>query len=169
MSVSGTFVVMGVCGCGKSEIGQRLAEATGGRFIDGDDLHPAENIAKMSAGIPLTDADRFPWLDKVGAALKGERGPVFIACSALKRIYRERIGQEAEQPITFLFLEGTREVLEQRVSHRPGHFMPAALLDSQLAALEPPQADELSHKASIDQPPEKVTDALLASIGRKEA
>lgn len=157
------YVMMGVSGCGKSEIGESFAKAIGGRFIDGDDLHPQTNIDKMSRGEPLNDTDREPWLDQVGRKLDTE-GSVVIACSALKRIYRERIAREAGHPVTFLFLEGSREVLVERMKHRTGHFMPVALLDSQLATLEPPAADELSVKASIDQPREQIIADLLAGL-----
>ncbi len=163
------YVVMGVSGCGKSEIGRRLAKAIGGRFIDGDDLHPAENITKMSEGVPLTDSDRFPWLVKVGEYLRNVSGPTFIACSALKRSYRDRIILHARRPVTFLFLQGTRELLGKRMAHREGHFMPTALLDSQLETLEPPEQDELAFAVSIDQTPDQITSALLTSIRREIA
>ncbi len=155
--------MMGVSGCGKSEIGQAFADAIGGRFIDGDDLHPEANIEKMSRGEPLNDSDREPWLDQVGRKLDTDER-VVIACSSLKRVYRERIARNAGRPVTFLFLEGTREVLWERMKHRTGHFMPVALLDSQLATLEPPASDELCVKASIDQPREQVVAAFLAGL-----
>ncbi|MCV0427629.1 MAG: gluconokinase [Roseibium sp.] len=161
------FVVMGVSGCGKSKIGQGFARAIGGSFFDGDDLHPEENIAKMSRGEPLNDSDREPWLDRVGMRLKDASEPTVIACSALKRAYRERIADRAGGPVTFLYLEGTRDVLSSRMKLREGHFMPLALLDSQLETLEPPEPDELSVKASIDQTPDQVVAELLAGIRRK--
>ena len=161
------FVVMGVSGCGKSEIGSGFARAIGGRFIDGDDLHPKENIAKMGRGEPLTDHDRAPWLDKVGDSLNEISEPVVIACSALKRIYRDRISEKAARPVTYLYLQGTRDLLAARMGQRTGHFMPVALLDSQLAILEPPAADELSITASIDQTPDQVIASLLSGL-RKE-
>jgi carbohydrate kinase (thermoresistant glucokinase family) len=143
------IVVMGVSGCGKSSVGIALAETLGARFIDGDDLHPAANKAKMSAGIPLDDSDRWPWLDLVSKALAEEvvetSGGSFtgtvVACSALKRAYRERILAGAPNTF-FVHLDGSREILEQRLGARAGHFMPASLLDSQLATLEPIGADE---------------------------
>ncbi|MEM9630861.1 MAG: gluconokinase [Pseudomonadota bacterium] len=158
------FVVMGVSGCGKSKIGQGFARAIGGNFFDGDDLHPEENIAKMSRGEPLSDTDREPWLDRVGMRLRDAKEPIVVACSALKRAYRERITQRAGGPVTFLYLEGTREVLSDRMKLREGHFMPLALLDSQLKTLEPPGPDELSVKASIDQTPDEVVAELLHGI-----
>jgi carbohydrate kinase (thermoresistant glucokinase family) len=143
------IVVMGVSGCGKSSVGIALAETLGARFIDGDDLHPAANKAKMSAGIPLDDSDRWPWLDLVSKALAEEvvetSGGSFtgtvVACSALKRAYRERILAGAPNTF-FVHLDGSREILEKRLGARSGHFMPASLLDSQLATLEPLGADE---------------------------
>jgi carbohydrate kinase (thermoresistant glucokinase family) len=141
---------MGVSGCGKSSVGIALAETLGARFIDGDDLHPEANKAKMSAGIPLDDNDRWPWLDLVSKAL-AEDGDTVIACSALKRSYRERILDGA--PTTFfIHLDGSREILQQRLGNRTGHFMPATLLDSQLATLEPLKADEPGAAIDIDQP-----------------
>ncbi len=163
------YVVMGVSGCGKSAIGRGVAEAVGGRFIDGDEFHPAANIAKMSRGEPLTDADREPWLDKVGDCLRDLKEPTFVACSALKRSYRRRIAERAAGPVAFLFLEGSRDVLRQRMADREGHFMPVALLDSQLQTLEPPGKDELAVKVSIDQSPDQVIAELLKSIGKEIA
>jgi gluconokinase len=161
------IVVMGVSGCGKSSVGIALAEALGARFIDGDDLHPAANKAKMSAGIPLDDSDRWPWLELVSQALAEEVGSgstgTVIACSALKRVYRERILAGAPNTF-FVHLDGSREVLEQRLGARSGHFMPATLLDSQLATLEPLGADEpgcvLNVEDSISRLVEQAREAL---------
>ena len=136
------LVVMGVSGSGKSTVGAALALELGVPFVDADGLHPAANVAKMAAGIPLTDDDRWPWLKLVGETLAGadDTGMV-VACSALKRVYREAIVAEAPS-VRFVFLNASRELLEARVANRPGHFMPASLLDSQLATLEPLAADE---------------------------
>jgi carbohydrate kinase (thermoresistant glucokinase family) len=134
------IVVMGVSGCGKSSVGIALAEALGARFIDGDDLHPEANKAKMGAGIPLNDADRWPWLDLVGQELVAGPATV-IACSALKRAYRDRIRTAAPKTF-FVHLDGSRDLLAKRLGARTGHFMPATLLDSQLAILEPLGSDE---------------------------
>ncbi len=142
---------MGVSGCGKSLIGQTLATAMGLRFIDGDSLHPPANIAKMRRGEPLTDADRAPWLDSVGDTVRAD-GTV-VACSALKRAYRDQIRARAGAPVTFLYLRGQRATLLARMSTRPGHFMPPALLDSQLATLEPPAPDEAHLTADIEAAP----------------
>jgi len=146
------FVIMGVAGCGKSTVGAALATATGATYLDGDDLHPPANIAKMSAGAPLNDTDRAPWLDKVGQALATAPGTALIGCSALKRAYRDRIRATAGEPVSFLHLSGTRKVIEHRMHLRQGHFMPVALLDSQFATLEPLQPDEAGSTVNIDQP-----------------
>ncbi len=160
------YVVMGVSGCGKSSIGAQMALRLGARFIDGDDLHPAANIAKMARGEPLDDADRAPWLDLVGAALAAPN--TVIACSALKRRYRDTIRAGAGAEVTFLYLRGGYETLMQRMAGRPGHFMPAALLDSQLAALEPPQADEIFAEQSIDATPQEICNGFIAALNLKE-
>jgi gluconokinase len=160
------FVIMGVSGCGKSSIGAMFASAIGGKFIDGDDLHPAANRAKMASGHPLTDEDRAPWLVKVGQSLCGGTGTIIIGCSALKRHYRDLIRAEAGQPVMFLHLAGSRKVLAKRMVARTGHFMPPSLLDSQLAALEPPTADEHAVTADIDQTPQAIVSELLLRTGR---
>ncbi len=134
------IVVMGVAGCGKTSVGFKLAEALGVAFTDGDDLHPASNKAKMASGTPLNDDDRWPWLDLVGETLAQPGGAV-VACSALKRIYRDRIRSMAPDTV-FVHLAGTRELLWERISSRQNHFMPPALLDSQLAILAQLGPDE---------------------------
>ncbi len=155
------IVVMGVSGCGKSSVGLALAEALGARFIDGDDLHPEANKAKMAAGIPLNDDDRWPWLDLVGEAL-AESNTV-VACSALKRVYRERI--LAAAPGTFfVHLHGTRELLAQRMNARPNHFMPVSLLDSQLNTLELLGADEPGVMLDIALPIDQLVAAAKAAL-----
>ena len=129
---------MGVSGSGKTTAGEALAAALGVPFEDGDALHPAANVAKMAAGIPLDDADRAPWLDAIGAVLAA--GPVVVACSALKRAYRDRL-RVAAPDLELVYLEVDRATLLDRMTHRT-HFMPPTLLDSQLATLEPPAAEE---------------------------
>jgi gluconokinase len=139
------IVVMGVAGCGKSTVGFALAERLGKSFLDADDFHPASNVAKMSHGVPLTDDDRWPWLDSIAQALREEAertGMAIAGCSALRRVYRQRLIDTAGEPITFVFLQGSREIIAERMAERSGHFMPAALLDSQFATLEPPGEDE---------------------------
>jgi gluconokinase len=141
-------VVMGPCGCGKSTIAQALAQALGWRFVEGDDLHPPANVDKMRAGRPLDDTERGPWLEAVAKALarEPERG-VVVACSALKRRYRDDL-RAAAGPVTFVLPQAPRDLLTQRLATRSGHYMPASLLDSQLADLEPLAADE--HGISMD-------------------
>jgi gluconokinase len=163
------FVIMGVSGCGKSSVGAAVAAAIGAGFIDGDDLHPDDNIAKMARGEPLTDADRAPWLDRVGQALHDAPGRCIIGCSALKRSYRDRIAAAAGEPVMFLHLSGNRDVLLARMSRRQGHFMPVSLLDSQLATLEPLQDDECFARTDIDQPFEAVVSNLVEKIRNANA
>ena len=164
MPLADKFVVMGVSGCGKSSVGAAVAERLGIGYIDGDNLHPPENIAKMSRGEPLTDADRAPWLVRVGQRLAAIDGPVVIGCSALKRAYRDIIRDEAGEPVCFLHLEGSRETLSARMASRAGHFMPVSLLESQLDTLEPPGLDETAITADIEQPFGQLVDALATSI-----
>ncbi|MBX3100535.1 MAG: gluconokinase [Salinibacterium sp.] len=158
------IVVMGVSGSGKSTVGAGIAAALGVPFIDADDLHPRANIEKMAAGIPLTDSDRWPWLALVGAALAESReSGVVVACSALKRSYRDAI--RALAPSTrFVLLTGSRELLAERMNHRPGHFMPSSLLDSQLATLEPLAADEGGVVVDIARSPEAVVEDALQKL-----
>jgi carbohydrate kinase (thermoresistant glucokinase family) len=150
------IVVMGVSGCGKTTIGALVAHELGLPFTDGDSLHPVENIAKMAAGTPLDDADRGPWLDTVGRELAGSVNGLVVACSALKRSYRDAIRAQAPDAV-FLHLDGSREILDSRHEGRSGHFMPAALLESQLATLEPLGADEPAVVMDISAP----VDALV--------
>ena len=133
-----TFIAMGVSGCGKSTVAAALAEAAGGEFLDGDDFHPPANIEKMSSGMPLDDRDRVAWLETITAAIAQSESPfVCLACSALKKKHRDQL-RTAPGEITFIYLHGSRELLQQRHASREGHFMPSSLLDSQLADLEIP-------------------------------
>lgn len=138
------WIIMGVSGCGKSETGSRLAQALDIRFIEGDSFHPEENVRKMSAGIPLDDDDRAGWLhalrDEIARGCAGG-GSVVLACSALKRVYRDLL-RSANADVHFVHLDGEREVIETRMRARADHYMPASLLDSQLRLLEPLHADE---------------------------
>jgi gluconokinase len=147
------LVVMGVAGSGKSTTGQALAARLGFDFAEGDDLHPAANVAKMAAGQPLTDDDRRPWLDRVRGWIDEHitaGQPGVITCSALKRSYRDVL---RDPHVVFVHLTGTREQLTARLTARQGHFMPASLLDTQLAALEPPGDDEQALTIDIGPSP----------------
>ena len=155
------LVIMGVSGCGKSSVGAGLGAGLGLIYRDGDDLHPPENVAKMRAGVALSDADRWPWLDRVGQVLKTQ-APVIVGCSALKRAYRDRIRAAVGGPVCFIHLEGSKDVITARLALRQGHYMPLCLLDSQFAALEPPLAQEKAITVCIDQP----LDAIVAEIMR---
>lgn len=157
------IIVMGVSGCGKSAVGAGVAAGLGIGFVDGDDLHPAENVAKMSRGAPLNDQDRAPWLDQVGARLKADDALV-IACSALKRAYRDRIRAAAGGNVTFVHLVGSKDLIAARMAARSDHFMPTSLLDSQFAALEPPGSDEQAILVDIAMSLDQVVSAALRAL-----
>lgn len=157
-------IVMGVSGAGKSTIAALLATELGATFIDADDLHPVANVEKMRAGIPLTDLDRAPWLSAVAAAGRDTPGDVVIACSALKRAYREHIASEAGEPVAFIHLTARRELLAERMGAREGHFMPTSLLDSQLATLEPLAADEPGVTLDVAGTPAELVRAAVAHM-----
>jgi beta-N-acetylhexosaminidase len=158
------IIVMGVSGCGKTTIGDLVARELGVPFLDGDSLHPVENVAKMAAGTPLTDEDRWPWLATVGAELAtAGNGGLVLACSALRRSYRDAIRDQAPDTV-FLHLHGSKEVLKARTEGRSGHFMPPALLESQLATLEPLEADEPGVVVDIAAPVTQVVTEALAGI-----
>jgi gluconokinase len=156
-------VIMGVAGCGKSSVGEALAQRLHIPYRDGDDLHTPQAVEKMRQGIPLTDDDRWPWLDRVARVLASE-APILVGCSALKRAYRDRIRAGAGGPVTFVHLSGSRELIASRMAARTGHYMPTSLLDSQFAALEPPSPDE-ALTIDIDQPLSTLVDAILSQIG----
>ena len=159
------LVVMGVSGSGKSTVAGLLAEKLGWDSIEGDDLHPDENVAKMAAGIPLDDDDRAPWLDTVSSwiiehAMQGVPG--VVTCSALKRRYRDVL---REHDVVFVYLQGASDLLGERMAARPGHFMPTSLLDSQLATLEPPAADERHVVVDATRTPEEEADDVIRLLG----
>lgn len=159
-------VVMGVSGSGKTTIGTLVAHELGVDFVDGDSLHPIENVQKMASGTPLDDDDRWPWLEIVGRTLHehGERREgLVVACSALKRVYRERIRSQAPSAL-FLHLDGTVEVLTRRIEGRSGHFMPAALLESQIETLEPLAQEEGGYVLNIDQPVADMVDDAVTRL-----
>ncbi|MFD9216910.1 gluconokinase [Streptomyces sp. NPDC059544] len=168
MSTPHVVVVMGVAGTGKTTIGPLVAEALGVPCAEGDDFHPADNIAKMSAGIPLDDADREPWLDAIGRWAHGRAGlGGVVSCSALKRIYRDRL-RAAAPDVEFLHLTGDRALIERRMAERKGHFMPTALLDSQFATLQPLQDDEAGVAVDVSGSPQEITERAVAALRRLE-
>jgi len=149
---------MGVSGCGKTTVGTRLAEQVGGTFLDADDFHPPANLEKMSSGVPLDDADRAPWLEQLRSRIDAHdplEPPVILACSALKRAYRDTL-RGSEGKLAFIHLHGSHALLAERLADRATegeHFMPASLLDSQWASLEAPEAEPLTWTLDIAQPP----------------
>jgi carbohydrate kinase (thermoresistant glucokinase family) len=156
------IVVMGVSGCGKSTVGCLLAQALGVAYIEGDSLHPAQNVARMAAGIALTDTDRQGWLQAVARRLGDAPSGVVASCSALKRSYRDLL-RDAAPDARFVHLHGEPALLAARMQSRPGHYMPASLLHSQLDTLEPPGADEAPITIDIARP----VAAIVAEICRQ--
>ncbi|MEN5277093.1 gluconokinase [Brucella sp. TWI432] len=155
------IIVMGVSGSGKSTVGERLAEALHLPFLEGDSLHPQSNVDKMVAGIPLQDDDRWPWLDLIAERLATGESGIIISCSSLKRSYRERLRKAAHGPLLFIFLDGSFEVLHEHMGHRTGHFMPLAMLESQLATLESPVGEPMVFRADVVDPIEKIVSESL--------
>jgi gluconokinase len=159
-------VVMGVSGAGKTTVGERLAERLNWEFIEGDRLHPRENVLKMQSGHPLTDCDRAPWLAAIAGVIdlwqaRGICG--VVSCSALKRQYRRRI--IGDRPgVCLVYLRGSRELIAERLAARRSHFMSAKLLDSQFAALEPPGPEEKPITVSIDRPIERIVGQIAAAL-----
>ncbi|WP_299808364.1 gluconokinase [Tardiphaga sp.] len=157
---------MGVSGSGKSTVAARLAERIGWDFADGDGFHPAANVARMSAGQPLTDDDRWPWLQAIADAIdkvSDSGGRLVVACSALKRAYRDVL-VHGRDDVRIVYLDGSRELIESRMTARKDHFMPTSLLDSQFATLEPPGPDERPIVVSIDASVEAIIDAIVGQI-----
>jgi gluconokinase len=163
------IIAMGVSGSGKSTLGALLASKLDCPFLEGDDFHDARAVAKMSAGQPLDDEDRWPWLDRLGQAV-GEalssRGQVVAACSALRRSYRERLRDAIAAPTRFLLLDASHDELLRRLTRRSDHYMPASLLDSQLATLERPGVDEAVFALDASAPPERLCDMALTWLKR---
>lgn len=158
-------VVMGVSGCGKSSVARLLAEQTGGLFRDADDFHPPANKAKMAAGIPLTDDDRWGWLKVLNdemRSLTGDGHAVFLACSALRQVYREKLA-EGLNNLRFVYLQGSQECVRRRLEARRDHFMPSSLLESQFAALEEPSGENVV-VVSIENPLPEVIAAILPRL-----
>ncbi len=163
------IVVMGVSGCGKTSVAEGLAASLGAAFIEGDSLHPAANVDKMSHGIALTDEDRWPWLDTVGRAMAdvlAGNGSVVVSCSALRKAYRDRLRSSAGGELTFVFLKGSRELLMSRMAAREGHFMPVSLLDSQLATLEDPSGEAGVVTVDIDASIDAIVASALGGLSR---
>jgi len=161
------LVVMGVSGSGKSSVGEKLAARLSWRYEDGDRFHPASNVAKMSAGHPLTDEDRWPWLqaiaDEIDHVCKAGQHAV-IACSALKRAYRDVL-VHGRDDVRIVFLNGTRQLIADRLGRRKGHFMPAGLLASQFKTLEPPDSSENPVTVSIDASIDAIVDEIVRQLG----
>jgi gluconokinase len=162
---------MGVCGSGKSTVGAAIALNLHATFLEGDEFHPPANVARMAAGIALTDDDRQGWLQMLGAQLgaaKREGRSVVLSCSALKRSYRDTLRRQAND-LALVYLAGTPELLAQRMAGRSGHYMPPSLLASQLATLEPPQADEHALTLDIARSPQAIVHDVLAWLGHPHA
>jgi gluconokinase len=160
-------IVMGVSGCGKSSVGEAISEALGLEFVEGDGLHPASNVEKMSRGIPLTDEDRMPWLDVIGDTMKAklERNEgIVVSCSALKRSYRDRLRAAVDGNLFFVYLHGSKELLTRHMGERTGHFMPPSLLESQLATLEVPTGEPGVATVDIDDTIEGIAKTALRDL-----
>lgn len=154
---------MGVAGAGKTTIGRALAAALDVAFIDADDLHPPSNVRKMSAGVPLEDADRWPWLDQVGRAVADRAGGSVVACSALKRRYRDALRDHAPE-LLFVHLAPPPALIDARLHVRSDHFMPPSLLESQLETLEPLEADEAGLTIRRTAPVEELASAIVVRL-----
>lgn len=166
------IVVMGVSGSGKSTLGGMLAAELHCPFLEGDSFHPDSNVAKMRAGEPLDDADRWPWLDALGAAAgkaAATRGRVIVACSALKHSYRDRLAAALGAATMFVLLDASPAELERRMGDRPGHYMPRSLLDSQLRTLERPGGDECALTLDAERPIRALCDEIYTFIDRVNA
>jgi gluconokinase len=162
-------VVMGVSGTGKTVVGRRLAASLGWHFVEGDDLHPPANVAKMQSGEPLTDEDRAPWLDEINARARQHHhagDASVLTCSALRRVYRDRLRDDVPS-MFFVHLRGGSDVVAPRLQRRAGHFMPASLLQSQLDTLEPLEADEDGAVIDVSGTEDEVAAAALAAVRRR--
>lgn len=162
---TGLYVMMGVCGSGKSLIGAYLARELDIEFVEGDGLHPPDNVKRMAAGMPLTDDDRHGWLIAIAARLREAKrtgSGLVVSCSALKRSYRDLLRSLGEADVRFVYLAGSRALLAERMANRRGHFMPPSLLDSQLSILEEPSPDEGAWVCDISEAPHAIVAALVA-------
>jgi len=161
------IIVMGVTSSGKSTVGQAIGRRLHVPFLDGDRYHPEANVEKMRAGIPLTDEDRWPWLESLAGALHeaaDKKGAAVGACSALRRAYREHLLQKAGEPILFVHLSGSREVIAERMARRQHEYMPTTLLDSQFATLEVPDADENVLTVAVTEPVDTIVAAVVKAV-----
>lgn len=162
---TGLYVTMGVCGSGKSLIGATLARELGVEFVEGDDLHPPENVRRMAAGIPLRDDDRHGWLLAIAARLREARRAgvgLVVSCSALKRSYRDLLRSVGDADARFVYLAGSRGLIADRMANRSGHFMPPSLLESQFSILEEPAPDERAWVCNISDAPDAIVADLVA-------
>lgn len=158
------LVVMGVSGSGKTTVGRAIAARAGWPFLDSDDLHSPESIARMAAGIPLTDADRWPWLDRIAEWITVHRGkPGIVACSALKRVYRDRL-RAANPDLRFVYLKATQQEIADRLAHRTGHFFPPTLAQAQFRDLQEPGPDENPITVPVTRTPDEIVDHVLAEL-----
>ncbi len=162
-------VVMGVAGSGKTTVARMLSKRCGGTFIEGDEFHPPENVTKMANGTPLEDEDRWTWLDAIAAAAAeaedGSDSPVIVTCSALKKVYRDRLRAGMPDRPRFVVLHGHADLLSDRIRHRKGHFMPPSMLASQLATLERPGRDEDAIFLDVAMPPSRLVERAAAALG----
>ena len=160
-------IVMGVSGSGKSTVAKGLSTVLGWEFAEGDAFHPEANVAKMRSGTPLTDDDRWPWLEAIGAWISGKEAlgeSAVVTCSALRRVYRDLLRRDRPH-VRFLHVTAESDVILDRMEHRPGHYMPPSLLPSQLATLEPLEADEPGVMVSVAGSPEEIVDRALDALG----
>nr|WP_203414731.1 gluconokinase [Entomobacter blattae] len=164
------LVIMGVSGCGKTTVAQGLQEALGWPYQEGDSLHPKANVDKMASGVPLTDEDRYPWLEKCHEwiqSIHAQHGAGILTCSALKRKYRDLLRGDMGNSVRFVYLNVPQAVLEDRMKKRVGHYMPPSLLPSQLATLEPPGQDENPIVVDVVQTPEETVRIVLDSLEKQ--
>jgi gluconokinase len=169
--MTGVVVVMGVSGCGKTTVGELLARRLAWAFVEGDALHPAANVEKMRAGIALADEDRWPWLAAIASRIGGLRAGgtgVVVACSALKRSYRDVL-RGSRDDVRFVYLRGDRETIAARLTARSHDYMPASLLASQFAALEEPDKEEAPIVVSVEDSPEAIVEAIVTSLSPRDS